>query len=448
MARMLLVSWTALALGAAGARAAERVYVLVLDEVGEKVSLEDWSRRHARALDEAGSALRFAAGYPRLSTPDELPRSAGKLRVLAGVCDKQAYRPALDLLRRHFKDAYVLPARAALPMACPCPGQDGRAAAPPPAAGSPWPGRYKALAAGYFHTCAVEKDGRAVCWGYDQLEQSSPPADARLKSVSAGMYHSCGLTDAGRAVCWGSDHGPYPGNATPNLPAPPEDAFVQLSAGEAHSCGLKADGSIKCWGNKTRIGDGPAGTGFRLVRVGWGQACAVKKDGRLLCWGGPEDVKSGGNTDDAFCKDVAVEMGVLDAREALLPRRQSYAMDPPAEAFSDLGLADEMVCGLTEQRELRCWGSMGTGDGCSIDIEQVKGRPGGEIAQVTVGLDHACALLADQRVVCWGQNKSPEGKYLYISSGGFHACGIRLDGEVHCWGSDQFGQLRPPDRAP
>ena len=31
------------------------------------------------------------------------------------------------------------------------------------------------IAAGYYHTCALNDAGEAVCWGWDDYGQSSPP---------------------------------------------------------------------------------------------------------------------------------------------------------------------------------------------------------------------------------------------------------------------------------
>jgi hypothetical protein len=50
----------------------------------------------------------------------------------------------------------------------------------------------------------VQVNGAAVCWGRNVEKQAGPPAH-RFKAVSAGWTHTCGVeASRGRVVCWGS----------------------------------------------------------------------------------------------------------------------------------------------------------------------------------------------------------------------------------------------------
>lgn len=82
-------------------------------------------------------------------------------------------------------------------------------------------------------------------------------------------------------------------------------------------------------------------------------------------------------------------------------------------------------------------------------------------AQVVVGWDHACGLLYDGSVKCWGNNASGECGQLFGStistptavsslgsnarsisaSEGHYSCAVLDDGTVHCWGYNADGQL-------
>ena len=46
----------------------------------------------------------------------------------------------------------------------------------------------KGISAGQSHSCGITPDNRAVCWGSDDDEQSSPPADKRFVAISAGQF--------------------------------------------------------------------------------------------------------------------------------------------------------------------------------------------------------------------------------------------------------------------
>jgi len=88
------------------------------------------------------------------------------------------------------------------------------------------------------------------------------------------------------------------------------------------------------------------------------------------------------------------------------------------------------------------------------------------ILDIAAGQEHACALLLQARVSCWGSNSSgqvgngstsasvptpvpvvrdsaldPLGQVVAISAGGKHSCAISFDGSIRCWGDDGFGQL-------
>ena len=86
------------------------------------------------------------------------------------------------------------------------------------------------------------------------------------------------------------------------------------------------------------------------------------------------------------------------------------------------------------------------------------------MVRVAVGSGHACGLVADGSVLCWGrgvesepcddearqcgQAAPPEAKLTQITAGADHTCGIRADGFTICWGRDQAGQATTPVELP
>jgi alpha-tubulin suppressor-like RCC1 family protein len=103
-------------------------------------------------------------------------------------------------------------------------------------------------------------------------------------------------------------------------------------------------------------------------------------------------------------------------------------------ATTDLALGDLHTCALRADNTVRCWGAnfagqLGDGtkmdrsspvgvtgltDATQITADQRRlgpglgGPPGGPgltgVSSVVMGFEHACALLDDQTVRCWGQN--------------------------------------------
>ena len=126
-----------------------------------------------------------------------------------------------------------------------------------------------ALAVGGLHACAVIET-HTRCWGRGsrgQLgigvtpEDSTPVTVAAppLVSLVAGTAHTCGLDAEGKAYCWGSNEDgqlgttepieacPLPCATTPKLVAG-NLRFQVLASGTEHTCGLTMDGSAYFWG--------------------------------------------------------------------------------------------------------------------------------------------------------------------------------------------------------
>jgi hypothetical protein len=122
------------------------------------------------------------------------------------------------------------------------------------------------IALGYGHACALEADGRLLCWGWNgqgQVGDGTTRDAARpvvvldgVASVAAGFTHSCAVTMDRRLRCWGDDsRGAIgDGQSGPGLtvtgPGRLVDVtdVVQVTAGDGFTCALTADASVWCWG--------------------------------------------------------------------------------------------------------------------------------------------------------------------------------------------------------
>ncbi len=187
--------------------------------------------------------------------------------------------------------------------------------------------RLTAISSGFFHTCGLDAEGQAWCWGdnaYRQLGTEGPTVacdatsecvmrpvrvatDLRFQAISTSHTFTCALTMDGAAVCWG---GGYEGGGAGNLGTgqPRRSAtpvavagghrFLALDAGENHVCGVTTDHAAYCWGRNdhdqlgvafgaTRDVPSPVLGGLRFVSVSAGKdfTCGVTVSGALWCWG-------------------------------------------------------------------------------------------------------------------------------------------------------------------
>lgn len=145
--------------------------------------------------------------------------------------------------------------------------------------GTPFPGSYVnpvplavvgghefvSIAAGTAHTCALNTDGTAYCWGGNSVgslgdgttERSSSPVPVAgglaLTRLVARNSQTCGLTSAGRAYCWGWNAYGQLGDGTNTsrhepVPVTGDLEFEALSAGGQFTCGITVDCLVYCWG--------------------------------------------------------------------------------------------------------------------------------------------------------------------------------------------------------
>lgn len=139
-----------------------------------------------------------------------------------------------------------------------------------------------AVTAGGMHSCVLNYEGGAECWGYDEYGQLgdgsystytyiSHPVCVSLtlctkgvKSISAGNNHTCALIDGGALKCWGQGvYGQLGNGATVNWNDPRPVAglasgITSVSAGSSHTCALLEGGWVRCWGLNLsgQLGDG------------------------------------------------------------------------------------------------------------------------------------------------------------------------------------------------
>ncbi|MFN7003904.1 MAG: RCC1 domain-containing protein [Roseinatronobacter sp.] len=182
----------------------------------------------------------------------------------------------------------------------------------------------RAITAGGRHTCALDREGRAFCWGLNdsgqlgdgtRRQRLEPKAvrglQRRNRDIAAGARHSCAVTRGDRTFCWGDTLGAAGARSdSSNLPVrvPKLGRDVHsIVAGSfenwrrsAYGCALNAERQAWCWGDNSfgQLGDGSRTTRLRpveVMRLGTGvraiggskgrHSCAILENGRLFCRG-------------------------------------------------------------------------------------------------------------------------------------------------------------------
>lgn len=299
------------------------------------------------------------------------------------------------------------------------------------------------------------------CWGYNGSGQVGngktslyvAPAATVIDSygkpvfatsIAAGYNHSCAISVKGtslppRPLCWGSSNlyanGNINGNnlsiATPIPVGMGNASNMGVAAGTSASCALNSDGYVYCWG--------------LIIEQ-------QKKNSWAATWM-PDYVMSGPNTD--LNNVVSIAAGGKE------------------------------ICAVLKDGTGRCWGMTGTQAGDTpvtthypkpITKPNSLTGPMTGILKIATSGDHACVLLQDTSVVCWG--RATEGQLgtsqanLYQNTSGLwygypyfvvmdpsayvslaltgavdiavgqkHSCAVLKNGSVTCWGGNASGEL-------
>jgi len=143
----------------------------------------------------------------------------------------------------------------------------------------------------------------------------------------------------------------------------------------------------------------------------------------------------------------------------------SVLVTPSGLTSATVVAGDEFNCALKTDGTAMCWG-LGEkgqrGDGSFTQVAYVPVPVQGltNATALSAGYNHACALLANATLRCWGSNTlgqlgnpsisgdtaSPVAVpnvsgVLAVAAGAFHTCALLQDQTVRCWGRNDSGQL-------
>ena len=329
------------------------------------------------------------------------------------------------------------------------------------------------VSAGDSHTCAVNQNGVAFCWGMGSSGQLGngflvnrftpfPVAGGlTFTAITAAETHSCGITTTGQAYCWGMNNVGQLGNATTvgqSSPSPVAGglSFTSIVAGAFHSCGLTTSGAAYCWGfsNSGALGNGTTGVRtsptavsgghtFVSLTAGRSHTCGITTAGETYCWGLNSSGQLGDGTSGTKLSPSLVIGGLT---------------------FASISGGDSHTCALTASGSAYCWGSpdarLGIGDPGGSATTSPRSVTGGlTFTAITAGETHTCAIATSGAAYCWGSNAGGRlgigttdaqsfvpaavaGGLLFRSVDvGDHSCAVTTTNEVYCWGPGGTGQL-------
>lgn len=252
-------------------------------------------------------------------------------------------------------------------------------------------------------------------WLAGAAQASLLPLDD-LQQLSAGFNHACAVDSVGELRCWGLNRSGEVGDGTRSqrdsavLVAANGERFVQVSAGTDLSCALTTAGGVRCWGFAgSGLGDGSTtqsntpvavdldGATATAVAASHQSACALLGSGGVRCWGVNGSGQLGNGNTMAQPLPVAVQ-GISTATAIAVG--------------AGFDTSDPHACALLGDGSVRCWGGNGSGqlgNGSTLASStpvNVVGLPGPAQA-ISVGIRVSCALVS-AAVYCWGSNSDAQ----------------------------------------
>ncbi|MEM7129088.1 MAG: clostripain-related cysteine peptidase [Chloroflexota bacterium] len=173
------------------------------------------------------------------------------------------------------------------------------------------------MAAGTHHTCATTIAGELFCWGASQTGQlgigttdrQTAPVQVQslgtgVSSIVASNSHTCALDNQGKAFCWGSNYIGQLGDGSQETRLSPTpvsrlgNGNQAIFTSDSSTCAVDNAGQLYCWGNNRQgqLGTGSFGwllepnqveglANVRDVALMEGSTCAIDGQNQLYCWG-------------------------------------------------------------------------------------------------------------------------------------------------------------------
>ncbi len=328
------------------------------------------------------------------------------------------------------------------------------------------------------HRCALLDDGTARCWGAsdlgqlgngesglgkDQFAPPSAPLDFGLgrtaKVLSIGKNHTCAVLDNQRAVCFGDNTKGKLGYGDFAMRSKVTSASIALGQTTCSGTCVDTFSAAHCGGCNIACTSSQICGLFRCtsplvtLRSGLHHNCYLQ-NGQVRCWGhnGYGQLGYGDTVSRPSPPTDVVDLGVGRTAKAV-------------------AVGDYYTCAILDNDTLKCWGRNNDGQLGYGNTTQQTAPPtttvdlgvGRTVKALALGGTHACAILDNDSIKCWGRNSYGQLGYNDVMSrtappattvdlgsgrtaktlvlGKFHSCAILDDASVKCWGSNTFGEL-------
>ena len=284
------------------------------------------------------------------------------------------------------------------------------------------------------------------------LTVEAPP---EITQLSLTNISSCGLTSTGAVKCWGLNNygqlgtfASYEQKTPINVSGFTSD-ITKISLGDSRTCAITTAGAVQCIGHGV-AGSNTSGISSGAVNIssGYMNSCALMSTGGVKCWGDNWTGQLGDGT--WLNKSPAVDVKDLTSGVTAITSGSQFS------------------CALLSTKTVKCWGAndygqLGIGTtGSRNEPTQVKvnGLPIADVASISAGYEHACAVLTNGEAMCWGKNTSGQlgdgtttnksvptsvvslGTTIRAISGGLeHTCAVTTGGAAKCWGHNTKGSL-------
>ncbi len=277
------------------------------------------------------------------------------------------------------------------------------------------------VAAGGNTTCATKRDETLWCWGSIDTGFNTDGNIIRtnvavptqiplslVKHVAVGPYHSCALQIDGTAWCWGKNRYGQLGNGTKNDSALPvaigQHNFIDIAVGTDHTCAIDTDHAVWCWGVNAQHRLGLSGNKAKLfpTRVNKINGLSIATGDAFTC------VITTSHKVQCFGRNNYGQLGTTAGTPRTTPSTVSIK-NPVA-----LNAGREYACAITQAATTWCWGRNRYGqlaNGSNVakwkPQKVITSLPMGPISFMATGASHVCGINTTSSAMwCWGLGSS------------------------------------------